>query len=203
VHGDECLHGGGKTLRDGMGLAAGGIYAGDDLGRRSRRRRGAQCQIITQGSTIVQDCRGRPGRQSTRIRAGDGAFVGLTNEPMILFRGAAIETRTDVQLADGATVILADALVLHDPGGGRRESFALLASELTVTAASGQLLLVDRARVTGEDFSRLAPHGPLATAGSVLAVGHLPASFSLADLEDGIAPLESAPPPRGCPAMPG
>ena len=32
VYGDECLHGGGKTLRDGMGMKAGKVNAGDHGG---------------------------------------------------------------------------------------------------------------------------------------------------------------------------
>ncbi len=166
--------------------AAGGIYSGDCLELAINVGSGAQCQITTQGSTIVHDGRGRMSRLATRLRAGPGAFVGLINEPTILFRGAAIETRTDVRLDSGATSVLADALVLHDPSGNRREGFAFFASQLTVRSASGSLLLVDRLRVTGADFSRLAPHGPLATAGTVYALGRLPASVSLEGLEHGI-----------------
>jgi urease accessory protein len=167
--------------------AAGGIYAGDHLQLAIGAAPGAQCQITTQGSTIVHDGRGQTSRLSARIRAGEGAFVGLTNEPTILFPGAAIETRTDVELASGATLILTDALVLHAPGGGRRGTFALFDSQLTVTAASGRVLLIDRARITGDEFSHIAPHGPFTTAGSVLALGCVPAGISLSDLEDGIA----------------
>jgi urease accessory protein UreH len=99
--------------------------------------------------------------------------------------------RADIQLDSRATVVLADALILHDPSGSHREGFALFASQLTVTAASGRLLLVDRLRVTGADFSRLAPHGPHATAGTFFALGRLPASPSLEDLENGTAAVGS------------
>ncbi len=172
--------------------AAGGIYSGDCLQLAIDAAAGAQCQVTTQGSTIVHDGRGRTSRLATRLRAGPGAFVGLINEPTILFRGAAIDMRTDVRLDSGATSVLADALVLHDPSGNSREGFAFFASQLTVTAASGRLLLVDRLRVTGADFSRLAPHGPLATAGTVYALGRLPANVSLEGLEHGIAAAGSS-----------
>jgi urease accessory protein len=167
--------------------AAGGIYSGDHLELTIDAAPGAHCQVTTQGSTIVHDGRGRTSRLATTIHAGADAFVGWINEPTILFRGAAIEMRTDVRLDRGATSVLAEALILHDPSGGDREGFALLASQLTVTAASGRVLAVDRLRITGADVSRLAPHGPFATAGTLYALGRLPASVSLEDLEDGIA----------------
>jgi urease accessory protein len=169
--------------------AAGGIYSGDRLELTIEAAPGAQCQVTTQGSTIVHDGRGRTSRLATRIRAGAGAFVGLINEPTILFRGAAIEMRTDIWLDSGATSVLAEALILHDPRGSHRNGFALFASELTVTAASGRLLAVDRLRITGADFSRFAPHGPLTTAGTFYVLGRLPASVSLEDLEDRIAAI--------------
>lgn len=172
--------------------AAGGIYSGDRLELTIDTGPGAQCQITTQGSTIVHDGRGQKSRHATRIQVGAGAFVGLINEPTILFRGAAIEMQADIQLDSGATLVLADALILHDPSGSHREGFALFASQLTVTAASGRLLLVDRQRVTGADFSRLAPHGSHTTAGTLFAIGRLPASLSLKDLEEGIAAVGSS-----------
>jgi urease accessory protein len=169
--------------------AAGGIYSGDCLELAIDAAPGAQCQVTTQGSTIVHDGRGRTSRLATGIQAGAGAFVGLINEPTILFHGAAIEMRTDIRLDSGATSLLAEALILHDPRGVDRDGFALFASQLTVTAASGRLLAVDRLRITGADLSRFAPHGLHATAGTFYALGRLPASLSLEDLENGIGAI--------------
>lgn len=167
--------------------AAGGIYSGDRLALTIDAAAGAQCHVTSQGSTIVHDCRGRTSHYATHIRAAAGVFVGLTAEPLILFPGAGIEMRTKVQMAAGATVILADALVLHDPSASDSEPFALFASELTVSDASGRLLLVDRLRVSGDDFSRLAPHGSRTMAGSVFVLGRVSDCLNLEDLENGIA----------------
>lgn len=167
--------------------AAGGIYRGDRLQLTIDAAAGAQCQVTSQSSTIVHDCRGQTGCHATGIRAAAGAFVGLIMDPLILFPGAAIEMRTDVRLDPDAVVVLADAFVLHDPSAGDREPFALFANELTVTDAAGRLLLADRLRVIGAEFSRLAPHGSRTTAGSIFALGRLPATLTLEDLENGIA----------------
>lgn len=166
--------------------ASGGIYSGDRLQLSIEAAAGAQCQVTSQSSTIVHDCRGRTSRYAARIDAASGAFVGLFADPLILFPGAAIEMQTDVRLGPDAAVIVTDGLVLHDPGDGTREPFALFSSELTVTDASGRRLLVDRLRVSGAEFARLAPHGSQRMAGSVYALGRLPA-VSPADLEAGVA----------------
>jgi len=162
--------------------ASGGIYSSDRLELSIEAAAGAQCQVTSQGSTIVHDCRERISRYATRIDAASGAFVGLCADPLVLFPGAAIEMLTDVRLAPDAAVIITDGLALHDPGAGRGEPFALFSSELVVTDASGRRLLVDRLRVSGNEFDRLAPHGTQRMAGSVFALGRFPA-VSPADLE--------------------
>jgi urease accessory protein len=166
--------------------SSGGIYSGDSLELTIEAAAGAQCQVTSQSSTIVHDCRGRTSRYATRIHAASGAFIGLCADPLILFPGAAIEMQADVRLEPDAAVIIADGLVLHDPVGGGREPFAQYSSELTVTEVSGRRLLVDRLRVSGAEFARLAPHGSQRMAGSVFALGRLPA-VSPADLEAGVA----------------
>jgi len=166
--------------------ASGGIYSGDSLELAIDAAAGAQCQVTSQGSTIVHDSRGHMSRYAAHIHAASGAFIGLCADPLILFPGAAIEMRTDVRLEPDAAVIIADGLVLHDPRGGSREPFALFSSALTVTDVSGRRLLVDHLRVSGAEFDRLAPHGSQRMAGSVFALGRLPA-VSPGDLEAGVA----------------
>lgn len=166
--------------------ASGGIYSGEHLDLAIEAAAGAQCQVTSQSSTIVHDCRGLTSRYTARIRAASGAFIALCSDPLILFPGAAIEMQTEVRLEPDAAAIIADGLVLHDPSGGGREPFALFANELTVSDVSGHRLLVDRWRVSGAEFSQLAPHGSQRMAGSVFALGRLPA-VSSADLEAGVA----------------
>jgi urease accessory protein UreH len=68
---------------------------------------------------------------------GEGATLELCNEPLVVFEGAAHETRTAVRLERDATVTLIDLVVL---GTGRRRR---VTSTTRIVSASG-LVLADR-----------------------------------------------------------
>lgn len=68
---------------------------------------------------------------------GEAATLELRNEPLVVFEGAAHETRTEVRLERGARVTLIDLAVV---GGGRGRA---LTSTTRIVSASG-LVLADR-----------------------------------------------------------
>jgi len=134
---------------------SGGIYRDDKLELSLEAKRGARAHVTTQSATIVHGMAGEHATQRLTLAAREGALLEYWPDPMILFPGAGLHSVVSIELGPGATVLLGDAYLNHDPGGrGRR--FAKLACEIRVTRESRHLACVERFSVTGTD---MAEHG--------------------------------------------
>lgn len=146
--------------RDPEGMAtlylqssSGGIYRGDDLGLSVSLAPEAQVHLTTQSSTIVHDTRGgETARQDVELRVGEGSWLEYCPDPTILMTGAAHVNRVSAELGAGATLILSDSQLCHDPLGMTRP-FDRLDSELRITGPQGPLL-IDRFSLDGADWLR-------------------------------------------------
>ncbi len=152
--------------------SSGGVYGGDDLSLTLDIRAGAAAQVTTQAATIVHDCRGSPARAVVQANVGEGAFLALTPDPLVLFPGADIATATDLSLHEGACAVLVDSASLHDPQGADR-SFARFHGSLTVRDASGTVRLCDRGGIEGEGLGAPAVLGTCRAWATLLALGPL------------------------------
>lgn len=133
--------------------SSGGVYGGDDLGLSVDVAPGASVHLTTQASTIIHDARDRAAaRQDVRLVVGEGGWLEYCPDPAILMKGASLVNRVSAEVADGATLILSDAQLSHDPLGAARP-FARLASELRISGPSG-LALLDRFDVDGATWSK-------------------------------------------------
>ena len=151
--------------------ASGGLYRGDRLLIDVDVAAGAAAHVTTQAATVVHDTRAHAAAQSTRLRVGEGAFVAVTPDPLVLFPGAAIESAVDVTLARGACAILADGFACHDPAGERRP-FARAALATIVRDETGRVLVSDRGAIEGSHFLGAAsPAGSHVAVGTLLALG--------------------------------
>ena len=164
--------------------SSGAITAGDRLGWRIAAGPGAALHVTTQAATAVHAMpAGTSAEDTLHLHAEAGSLVEVLPEPLILFPTATLRRRSTLVVDPGATVLLAESVLAHDPSGAGRP-FGRLAWETTVRRPDGTLLLLDRAEIDGAGLA--GAHGTL----FLLAPPQkLPASL-IADLDAALAPIE-------------
>ena len=98
--------------------SSGGLYGDDALDLRIVAEAGARAHVTSQASTMVPASHGGRARLGVHLRIDAGATLEYVPDPLILFDGADADTTLDVSMAPGATAIVADAVLLHNPAGG-------------------------------------------------------------------------------------
>jgi len=130
--------------------SAGGLFVGDRLSIRISAEAGAKAHVTTPASTVVHRMPEGHARQQALLEAGPGSLLEYLPDPVILFPEACLRSRLRLRLGDGATAILADAFLPHDPAG-TQEPFGSYESETEIEDAGGRRLVLDRFRVSGAD----------------------------------------------------
>jgi urease accessory protein len=132
---------------------SGGIFEGDALRLRIAAGDGAAAHVATAASTVVHSMERQSASQQVELHAQGGAFLEYLPDPVILFPRAKLASGVRVSMHPGATVILGDSILLHDPKGGE-ERFDWLRSETVIEDAAGKLLARDRFRIEGAQLAR-------------------------------------------------
>jgi len=147
---------------------AGGLFDGDDLRLRIDAGESASAHVTTGAATIVHSTDTLPARQVVELEAEPDAYLEYLPDPVILFPRARLESSVKVRLHSGATVILGDSILLHDPRGGDGV-FDWLRSETRIEDSAGRLLVCDRFVVDGAGMARALPGviGAFAAQGSL------------------------------------
>jgi len=138
--------------------ASGGLYRDDRLSLRLEARPGAVAHVTSQAATVAHRASERPIEMTTRLDVGAGATLALTTDPYVLFPGTALTTMTEAILHPGGAALIAEGFAVHDPQGAGR-AFATLETATRVRDGDGRVLVDERARLFGADFS--GDHGPL------------------------------------------
>ncbi len=94
---------------------SGGIFQRDDLRMRIIAGAGASAHVTSAASTVVHGMESAGARQIVELDAAAGALLEYLPDPMILFPRARLHNGVQVRLDAQASVILGDALILHDP----------------------------------------------------------------------------------------
>lgn len=136
---------------------SGGIFQRDDLRIRIAAGAGAWAHVTSAASTVVHGMESGGARQSVELDAAAGALLEYLPDPLILFPRARLRNSVQVRLDPQASVLLGDALILHDPRTAqdaehRGSAFELLESETIVCDPGGRLLVCDRFRISGDDL---------------------------------------------------
>jgi urease accessory protein len=151
--------------------ASGGLYCGDRLTLAIGVAAGAAAHVTTQSATIVHDARGQAAALTTSITVGTGGFLAYTPDPLVLFPGAAIESATDIVLAEGASALLCDGFTWHDPEATGR-AFDRCAFTSIVRDRQGRAIICDRGSVRGVHFlGPCSPMGHYRAVGTMLVLG--------------------------------
>jgi urease accessory protein len=133
----------------------GGVLGGDRLAIDVTLADGAHACVTTPSATRIYRSAGEPAVQTARLRLAPGAILEWVPDHTIPSAGAALRQSFDVEVGDGARLILIDAFAAGRVARGEAWRFALLDSTLTVRDARG-LLLHDRFVLRGgADWDRL------------------------------------------------
>jgi urease accessory protein len=129
---------------------SGGLFENDRLAFRVLAGERAAVHLTSQASTIVHSARGG-GRADHHgiIVAEPHALVEYLPDPIILFPGSRLETRLDLHLSQGASLMVCESFLLHDPSGGSAKP-SLLDSCVSAHLSDGTLIVRDRIRIEGE-----------------------------------------------------
>ena len=141
------------------GNLGGGLVDGDDLALEVTVDRGATCVVTTQAATKAY--RGQT-RQRTTVRVGDAAAAIVVPDPIVPFRGARLVQVTAIELAAGASLVLADTITAGRVAHGERWSADRIDSALDIAITGGPRLL-DRLVLDGDVAARMRRFEALAT----------------------------------------
>lgn len=132
---------------------SGGLYRDDRLEIGVTAGEGARAHVTTQASTIVHGMPEGHASQEARIAAQRGSYLEYLPDPQILFPGARYSSRLALSVAEGATVLLGDAFLMHDPQGENR-MFSSYLSEIEIADGNGRRLALDRIKLDAESKLR-------------------------------------------------
>jgi urease accessory protein len=135
---------------------AGGMFDGDDLRLRLLAGESSAAHVTSGASTIVHSTDTSPARQYVEVEAAPGAYLEYLPDPAILFPRARLDSRVRLRLHPGATAIVGDSILLHDPRGGDG-IFGWVKSETRIEDPAGRLQVCDRFLVEGSAMARGLP----------------------------------------------
>lgn len=127
----------------------GGLVGGDRLVIDVEAGPGTHACLTTPSATKVYRTTGAPAVQNVVLRVGAGALMEWVPDHTIPFAGSAFRQSIQVEMAEGARLILVDAFAAGRVARGETWRFALLDSALRVRDALGWLL-VDRIVLSGD-----------------------------------------------------
>jgi urease accessory protein len=127
----------------------GGLVGGDAIALGVEVEAGAAALLSTQSATKVYRSP-RGASQALSARVAEGALLAVIPDPVACFAAARYRQTTDVTLADGASLVLVDALTCGRAAHGERWDFADYASRTTIVRG-GRTLAVDATRLRPED----------------------------------------------------
>ena len=157
---------------------SGGMTGGDVLGITAQAGAGSRLTLTSQAAErVYRAAPGAPARLTTHLVAAPGGRIDWLPQETILFNGAALHRRLDVDLAADATFLGVEPLVFGRRAMGETVTEATLADNITVRR-DGALVFADALRLDGDIAAQLA--GPATGAGAGAVAGVI---YAAADAE--------------------
>lgn len=148
--------------------ASGGLFQGDELRLSITVENQAQAHVTTQASTKAHSMEHGHASQCTHIVVGNDATLEMIADPLILFPNSRVYAQTKIILHPGATAIVGDCFLMHDPNAGKT-AFDYLSNETVFESETGKPLVIDRIRLDGTTAQAALP----GITGAVTAHGNL------------------------------
>ncbi|MFK7751009.1 MAG: urease accessory protein UreD [Sedimentitalea sp.] len=135
---------------------AGGITGGDQFTLRAKVSSGAELTISTQASERAYRAQpGETGRVRTHLRVAAGARLNWVPQETILFRKCALERRLQIDLEQGARLLMVEPLVFGRAAMGETLDAANFDDRITLRR-DGVPLYLDGTKLTGDVSRHLA-----------------------------------------------
>jgi urease accessory protein len=126
--------------------SSGGLFEDDRVFQRFVAMPRAQAAVRTAAATIVHTMTHGAAHSRVAIEAHPQSRFDYLPQPTILFPAARLVSTIDVVLHGGATVLIADTWLTHDPTR-RAAAFGMLDATINIRNADAQLLARDRFRL--------------------------------------------------------
>ena len=143
---------------------AGGMTGGDRFTVEIALGSGASLVAGTVAAEKIYRSTGSDAEVNIRLDVGDGARLAWLPQETILFDRARLSRRIDVDFADGAALLLAEAVVLGRTAMGEAMNTGFFSDHWRVRR-NGKLVFADSARLHGAIADKLAQ--PAVTAGGI------------------------------------
>jgi urease accessory protein len=150
----------------------GGVAGGDQIRFDITARAGAEVAVSTATAERVYRSIGPATEVDIRLEAGDGAMLSWLPQATILFSGARLKRRFDVDVSDDARLLMAEATVFGRTASGEVMGAGLFHDTWRVER-DGRLLFAETTRLDGqlgELLARTAVMGGARCAGLLLYV---------------------------------
>jgi urease accessory protein len=144
---------------------SGGMAGGDDYRISIEAGNGAELQITTQAAERVYRSLGPPAVVRTSLKAGAEARLMWLPQELILFEGAALDRRLTVELAETASFLAVESLVMGRLAMGETARHVSVRDQWRIMRG-GKLIHAESLRIDGErpeSAATLGTHLAMAT----------------------------------------
>jgi urease accessory protein len=152
---------------------SGGLTQDDRVAFQVSTTGRAIAHVTTQAATKVHSMDRGFASQRINLEALSESHLEYIADPTICFPRSRLAALTNICVAEGASAILSESYLWHDPHGANDIAFDTLTMETTIKRPGGRLLALDRSVLTSAlglsgNPSMLGSYGAL---GTVFAVG--------------------------------
>jgi urease accessory protein len=127
---------------------SGGLTQGDRVALRVSTEGAAVAHVTTQAATKVHSMERGFALQQATLEAQAQSHLEYIADPTICFPHSRLVARTNLCVATGASAILSESYMWHDPRGSDPMAFDTLVTETAIRRPDGRLLALDRSRLT-------------------------------------------------------
>lgn len=161
---------GGADLQGVLVNTAGGITGGDRYRVRATVADACRLTLTTQAAERAYRAQpGQTGQVRSRLEIGAGAALNWVPQETIVFRGASMARRLEVQMAQTARLLLCEPLVFGRTAMGEVLSEAAFQDRIAIFR-SGQPVFLDAMRLQGDVAAHLACPTVAGGAGAMASV---------------------------------
>lgn len=149
---------------------AGGVTGGDRFTLSTRVEAGACLTLTTQAAERAYRAQtGEVGRVSTKLHAQSGARLNWLPQELILFEGAALHRKLDIDLAPDAQLLMVEPVVFGRAAMGETLHNINFHDRITIRRA-GEPLYMDAVAIRGDATAQLARTAIANGAGAMASV---------------------------------
>ncbi len=170
---------------------SGGLTQDDRVALRISAAGRAIAHVTTQAATKVHSMERGFALQQVTLAALAQSHLEFLADPTICFPHSRLVARTNLCVAAGASAILGESYMWHDPRGADPMAFDSLTVETAIRRPDGRLLALDRSRLTSARGLAGNPAllGPYRALGTLFAVGRGGGAPALTALRTALAAI--------------